>query len=93
MYLCNSCSGEFTYLIFEYNTIVCENCSIRKNISNCSEFDGIQEAEDGEEEEDKECMDTEDTQQLFDTIDKIKNPRIRAYFKIVAHQYFGEGLV
>jgi len=91
MYLCNVCGNEFPYLIFEYNNLVCEACSIRKNITNCHELDeGIPEDFPQEEDvEDEALIDQEDTQQLFETIDQIKNPRLRAYFKIVAEQYFG----
>lgn len=97
MYLCNMCSGEFPFLIFEYGSVVCEKCSIRKNISNCSELDGKADEEEetvsNETDEDKELFDDQDTKQLLDTLDKIENPRIRAYFKVLAQQYFGEGLV
>ena len=96
MYLCSTCGSEYPFLIFEYNTVVCEKCSIRKNISNCSDFDGTvndqEELESGGD-DDKELICVEDTKQLFAALDQIENPRIRAYFKIVAQQYFGEGLI
>lgn len=99
MYTCNACAGDFPYLIFEYNTLVCEQCSIRKNIKNCDELDQMMaenplfvsettemQAED-EVDEGEEIGDS-DVTELFELIAKISNPQLRADFKDLAEQYF-----
>jgi len=101
MYTCNACNGDFPYLIFEYNTLVCEKCSLRKNIQNCDELDAIMavqplitvepvEGSNVDEEEVGEEIGDEDVTQLFDLIGKITNPQLRADFKDLAEQYFEE---
>ena len=96
MYTCTVCGGEFAYLIFEYNSLVCEKCSIRKNIKNTEEFDvmaeksgelpGLETAEQGEE------IGGQDVEQLFELIEKINNPQLRDDFREMAQQYFEEEL-
>jgi len=98
MYTCNACNGDFPYLIFEYNTLVCEKCSLRKNIQNCDELDAVMAAQpltdpepetdpNAEAEEEGEEIGDEDVTQLFDLIGKINNPHLRADFKDLAEQY------
>lgn len=98
MYTCNACNGDFAYLIFEYNTLVCEKCSLRKNIQNCDELDAIMAAlplsasepaaeSDAEDEEEGEEIGDEDVTQLFELLGKITNPQLRADFKDLAEQY------
>ncbi|MCB9799340.1 MAG: hypothetical protein H6757_01100 [Candidatus Omnitrophica bacterium] len=86
MYTCNICAGEFAYLIFEYNTIVCEKCSIHKNISNCQDLDTVPvtliEPETNFEVQER------DAKQLFEIIEQIENPQIREDFRDLAQQYF-----
>ena len=97
MYTCTVCGGEFSYLIFEYNSLVCEKCSIRKNIKNTEEFDAMAEAA-GEfssldpEVEEIEEIGGQDVEQLFELIDKIDNPQLREDFRDLAQQYFEEEL-
>ncbi len=97
MYTCTVCGGEFAYLIFEYNSLVCEKCSIRKNIKNTEEFDTIAEAADElvslePEVEASEEIGGQDVEQLFELIDKIDNPQLREDFRDLAQQYFEEEL-
>lgn len=90
MYICNVCGGEFQYLIFEYNSIVCEKCSISKNISNCHELDITPiEIEEAREKAENAYVEVEerDAEQLFDLIEQIQNPRIREDFLDLAEQY------
>ncbi len=100
MYTCNACSGDFPYLIFEYNTLVCEQCSLRKNIKNCDELDALMAAnpltapkpeetvEAVEETDEGEEIGDSDVTELFELIGKISNPHLRADFKDLAEQYF-----
>jgi hypothetical protein len=94
MYTCNGCGGDFPYLIFEYNSLVCEKCSIRKNIRNAAEFDAVTVALAGddpqtEEEEGEEVIvKGEDVKEIFTMIERISHPQIRADFMEMAEQYF-----
>ena len=84
-YCCSVCDKEYPYLIFEYNTLVCEKCSIRKNISNSADFD--QTEEQAEVLEPAANVDERDVEQLMELIEQIENPRIREDFLSLAQQY------
>ena len=100
MYTCNACGGDFPFLIFEYNSLVCEACSLHKNIKNCGELEAMMEAlpslepetaiesEEDELEDAGEEIGDDDVTQLFELIAKITNPHLRADFKDLAAQYF-----
>lgn len=84
MYTCTVCGNDYPYLIFEYNSLVCEACSIRKNISNCGELESEPVMVIEEEFEDVE---EEDAEQLIDLMQRIENPRIREDFLALAEEY------
>ena len=94
MYTCTVCGGEFAYLIFEYNSLVCEKCSIRKNIKNTEEFDVMAEKTKDfsgpEAEAQEEEIGGQDVEELFELIEKISNPQLREDFREMAQQYFEE---
>ena len=92
MYTCHVCHQSFPYLILEYDATVCENCSIKKNISNSGEFDALSESfSDAESEVEVHYVFQDvDAQQLFDAIEKIENPQIREDFLDFAEQYLDE---
>ena len=96
MYTCTVCGGEFAYLIFEYNSLVCEKCSIRKNIKNTEEFDVMAEKAGDfagpEAEVQEEEIGGQDVEELFELIEKISNPQLREDFREMAQQYFEEEL-
>ncbi len=92
MYTCNGCGGDFPYLIFEYNSLVCEKCSIRKNIRNAAEFDTVAVELAGDEPQAEEgeavIVKGEDVKEIFTMIERISHPQIRADFMEMAEQYF-----
>lgn len=87
MYTCNLCSNDYPYLIFEYNALVCENCSIHKNIKNADELPAF-DCDDIVEEEVIE-VEEEDVEELLAMIEQIKNPRIREDFMDIVQEYLG----
>lgn len=90
MYACNLCNEEFPYLIFEYNSIVCEKCSIHKNIKNCDELTKLAtklEENPVVPQYEEAKVEDEDIEQLLDLIEQIKNPQIREDFFDLADQY------
>jgi DNA-directed RNA polymerase subunit RPC12/RpoP len=87
MYACNLCDKEYPYLIFEYNALVCEKCSIHKNIKNVHE---IPTADLGDEVEEVVEVEENDVQELFGIIELIKNPKIREDFLDIVYDYLGE---
>lgn len=92
MYLCNACGKNNPYLIFEYNQLVCEECSLNKNVSNFKDLNEsffIQEGDANETVE--EAIADEDAENLLSLLESIKNPRIREDFLELAEEYIWGG--
>lgn len=88
MYTCNLCGKQNSYLILEYDYVVCESCSISKNLQP-QDIEAIEamslEEEEVEDEEDE--INHQDAEQLIQLIHKIENPRIRQDFMNLAEEY------
>lgn len=93
MYICNACGKTNPFLIFEYNELVCEECSLHKNISNCRDLNEpfFLQAEGECDEAEEEEIAEEDAENLLSLLENIKNPRIREDFRVLAEEYIWGG--
>lgn len=83
MYQCRLCGETFQTLILEFNTLVCEGCSISKNVTNWKEFDkGL-----STEKREGVIIGPGDYQNLICAIMQIENKDIREDFLDAANEY------
>ena len=99
VYTCTLCNHQYSYLILEYDIVVCEQCSLIKNFSakDLEEFHRMsggkleEESSLEEEESAQENIPEKDVVQLMEVIKKIENPRLREDFLSLAEEYLSEG--
>ena len=94
LYVCNLCGQNYPYLIFEFNSIVCEKCSLHKSIKGCEDLEldtsGLEANDPVLEEEVEIELRENDVEQLYSVIDKISNPQIREDFMHMAEEYLND---